>query len=208
MSFEHYAKAETLGSKPAIPACSITIVIGRQLRSIRSVDHHTHRAARSERLKLLLKLLFKYRGGFIFSALGTALLAAVLQRSLDFSEPGDLFKSAFVAAIAGAFLLVASAAILGLAAAMGSGIRWKFVRLYVIVISAPIGVAFSLALSFLGGALYVMLIPESWQVVVTIVGLGMLTGGCMLTSQFWRDVWTWVKTLPSFPVPSPGTPSP
>lgn len=160
-------------------------------------------------MKLLLKLPFKYRGGFIFSALGTALLAAALQRSLDFEEPGDLFKSAIVAAFAGAFLLVASAAILGLAAAMaGSGIRWKFVRLYVIVISAPIGVAFSLALSFLGGALYVMLVPESWQVMVMIAGLAMLTGGCMLTSQFWRDVWTWVKTLPSFPVPSPGTPSP
>ncbi|WP_341953636.1 hypothetical protein [Salinibacterium sp. TMP30] len=127
--------------------------------------------------------------GSVLGGLGTVLLTISVEQLLDPATIQDLLVRARVAAFAGVLLLGAGVILAGIAAAVSDARdRWKIVWPAMVMITAPVGVAFSLALSLVIAALVAMAFGTESGWVVGPAGALLVLAGYVLTRELWYKV--------------------
>ena len=166
-------------------------------------------AIRGERLKTIVK---RYVVGLLLSGTGTLVLNVGFTQILDSGDTSatTLMASAWIAAVAGAFILVAGTVIAFLAACFSvRGSRLTIAKPVAFSLMAPIGVALSLAFSFGIGALFTWLWPDVWVGWIVTLGIVLVGIGVMLTQGFWSNVLTLLRgVLHTPPAPAVSPPAP
>lgn len=151
-------------------------------------------------------MMVRHLTGAVLGAIGIMLLGMSLEQIIDAESSADLWARAGIAAIA-AVSIGAGGSLLALltAAWTHDGKRFRYVWPTLRMSLTPAGVAGSLAISFVIGAILAGFVPKGTEGFVTVSG-GLLTiGGYLLTRELWPTLWRAARTLYTAPVQSSQT---
>lgn len=133
-----------------------------------------------------MKLILKRLVGVVLTSAGALLLTKALEAALGDTPPSDLPLRANVATISGVILLLLGAVVVAAVAfASKPGQRSSNAAPVALILSTPIGVAFSVAVSLWVSAAIEQLLKWGPPAVVTVLGFLFLVLGVWLSYGFW-----------------------